>query len=118
MSASSVPRIAVVGCGYWGRNLVRNFHALGALAAVVDATPAGRQLAAELAPGATGVAELEPLLSGGTIDAGALATPAVTHFELGRKFLAAGKDLFVKKPMALPLDDARRLVALAQHHGR
>ena len=119
MSSSSIrPRVAVVGCGYWGRNLVRNFHALGALAAVADPTSAGRQLAAELAPGADVVDALPPLLARSDVDGIALATPAVTHFDLGRRVLGAGKDLFVEKPMALTLADARALVEVAAQHGR
>jgi UDP-2-acetamido-3-amino-2,3-dideoxy-glucuronate N-acetyltransferase len=113
MSDSTVPRIAVVGCGYWGRNLVRNFHALGALAAVVDETPAGRGLAAQLAPGVLVAADLGPLLAQRDIDGIALATPAVTHAPLGVRVLNAGKDLFVEKPMALELADGRALVERA-----
>lgn len=117
MNTTTVPRVAVVGCGYWGRNLVRNFHALGALAAVVDATPAGRKLAAELAPGTDVVDSLDPILTRKDVAAIALATPAITHFDLGRRALAAGKDLFVEKPMALTLDDSRLLVELAARQG-
>lgn len=115
---SAVPRIAVIGCGYWGRNLVRNFHALGALAAVADAAPAGRALAAQLAPDADISGEIEAVITRPDIDAVALATPAVTHCALGRQALAAGKDLFVEKPMALTLDDARRLVDFAAEKQR
>lgn len=117
-AASTTPRVAVVGCGYWGRNLVRNFHALGALGAVVDATPAGRQLAGELAPGVEVVADLEPLLGRRDLQAFALATPAVTHAPLGHKVLNAGKDLFVEKPMALTVADGRAMVELAERNGR
>lgn len=112
------PRVAVVGCGYWGRNLVRNFHALGALAAVVDATPQGRAAATQLAPDVDLLAEIEPMLQRSDIDAVVLATPAATHAPLGSQVLGAGKDLFVEKPMALSLDDARRLVDLADRHQR
>lgn len=115
---SAAPRLAVVGCGYWGRNLVRNFHALGALAAVADATPAGRTLAAQLAPGADITADIESVIARTDVDAVALATPAATHSDLGLKVLAAGKDLFVEKPMALTLDEARRLVDLARRNAR
>jgi predicted dehydrogenase len=115
---SPLPRVAVVGCGYWGRNLVRNFHALGALAAVVDATPAGRTLAAQLAPTAEVLPELDPLLAREDIKAIALATPAITHAPLGLRVLAAGKDLFVEKPMALELADGRALVTRAKELGR
>lgn len=114
----STPRIAVAGCGYWGRNLVRNFHALGSLAAVVDATPAGRELAAQLAPGAEVLPGIEPLLARPDIDAIALATPAVTHAPLGLRVLDAGKDLFVEKPMALDLESGRALLARATERKR
>jgi predicted dehydrogenase len=113
-----IPRIAVAGCGYWGRNLVRNFHALGALAAVADATPAGRELAAQLAPGAEVLSEIESLFARSDIDAIALATPAVTHAPLGLRVLDAGKDLFVEKPMALDLASGRSLLARATERKR
>ena len=107
-----------MGCGYWGRNLVRNFHALGALRAVADAAPAGRELAAQLAPGVAVTGDIAGVVARPDIDAVVLATPAATHFELGRQILPAGKDLFVEKPMALTLDDARHLVDLAAHRSR
>ena len=113
MNAAVVPRVAVVGCGYWGRNLVRNFHALGALAVVVDATPAGRKLAAELAPGVDVVSDLEAVLARPDVDGMALATPAATHAPLGVRVLDAGKDLFVEKPMAMDVAGGRLLVARA-----
>lgn len=113
MNNSSVPRVAVVGCGYWGRNVARNFHALGALAAVVDATPAGRATAAQIAPGVDIVASIDAVLARSDIDAIALATPAISHAPLGLHVLAAGKDLLVEKPMALTVSDGRSLVAAA-----
>jgi predicted dehydrogenase len=118
MKPSSEIRVAVVGCGYWGRNLVRNFHALGALRGVVDATPAGREQAGRLAPGIAVYADLADVIGRSDIDAIALATPAVTHYELGQRVLAAGQDLFVEKPMAMSLDEGRQLVDLAERHGR
>ena len=118
MKSSSLPRVAVVGCGYWGRNLVRNFHALGALRAVADSTPAGRHQAAQLAPDIEPAADITSVITRPDIDAVVLATPASTHCELGMQVLAAGKDLFVEKPMALSLDDARRLADMAVHGQR
>lgn len=118
MADRSTPRVAVVGCGYWGRNLVRNFHALGALRAIADAAAPGRELAAQLVPGVDITADIAAVIARPDIDAIALATPAATHFELGEKVLTAGKDLFVEKPMALTLDDARRLVDLAARKQR
>jgi predicted dehydrogenase len=118
MTNPSVPRIGVIGCGYWGRNLVRNFHALGALQVVADTSAAGRHLALQLVPGVEVSADLDGLVKRTDIDGFAIATPAVTHCELGRKILEQGKDLFVEKPLALTLDDARRLVDLAEQRGR
>ena len=113
-----MPRVAVVGCGYWGRNLVRNFHALGALAAVVDTTSTGRDTARELVRDVEVADDLEPILARPDITAIALATPAATHAELGLQALAAGKDLLVEKPMALTVPEGRRMVERAQEKKR
>jgi predicted dehydrogenase len=109
--------VAVIGCGYWGRNLVRNFHQLGALAVVCDATSAGRQQAAEIAPGVPVVAELMAALDDG-VQGVVIATPAETHAEIARAALLAGKDVFVEKPLALTAADGRALVSLAEERGR
>ena len=118
LPSSHAPRVAVVGCGYWGRNLVRNFHSLGALRAVADVTSTGRELAAQLVADVAVTGDVDAVIERSDVDAIALATPAVTHCELGRKVLEAGKDLFVEKPMALTLDDARALSDLADRKGR
>ena len=118
MKTASNLRVAIVGCGYWGRHLVRNFHALGALACVADATPAGRELAARLAPGIEVCADLGEIVDRSDLDAIVLATPAATHAELGRRVLRAGKDLFVEKPLALTLADGQELVKTATAHRR
>ncbi len=108
------PQIAVIGCGYWGKNLVRNFYQLGALAQVCDATPAGRAAAQQIAPDVPVVADLAEVTAGCV----AIATPAETHFALVQRALATGRDVFVEKPMALTAAEGERLVALAEHHGR
>lgn len=107
-----MPRIAVVGCGYWGKNLVRNFQALGALERVVDATEQGRATANSLAPGVTVTANLEDALKV-DIDGVVIATPAETHYDIVHQALSAGKDVFVEKPMALTADKGAELVRLA-----
>jgi predicted dehydrogenase len=101
-----VPQIALVGCGYWGKNLCRNFYGLGALAAVVDSTENGHATARSIAPDARIASSFEDVLSDEKIQGVALATPAETHAELALKAMRAGKDVFVEKPMALSLDDA------------
>jgi len=122
----SAPRVAVAGCGYWGKNLVRNFHTLGALAAVIDPSPAGRATAAQLAPGIPVFETLPAALAApclGTCAAAsftalALATPAATHHAAACEALAAGLDLLVEKPLALELAHGADLVARAARLGR
>jgi len=111
------PRIGVIGCGYWGKNLVRNFHELGTLAIVCDTTEDGRQAASAIAPGCTTVYDVESLFAS-DIKAVVIATPAQTHYFLARQALQAGKDVFVEKPLALTYDEGRSLVDLATRYGR
>jgi predicted dehydrogenase len=111
------PTVAVIGCGYWGKNLVRNFHQLGALQLVCDATEEGRSAAAATAPGCDVVSDPEVVLSS-PVPAVVIATPAETHFSLTRRALQAGKDAFVEKPLALTYEEGRQLVDLAHARGR
>lgn len=112
------PRVAVIGSGYWGKNLVRNFRELGALAAVCDVTEAGRATARELAPDVPILGDVGELLAREGTDAVAIATPAETHHELAGAALAAGLDVFVEKPLALTYEDGARMVAAAEAGGR
>jgi predicted dehydrogenase len=111
------PSIAVIGCGYWGKNLVRNFGKLGALAVCCDATQEGRATAAELAPQSLIVADLKAAL-GAEIAGVVIATPAETHYEVARSALKAGKDVFVEKPLSLTYEQGADLVRLADEEGR
>lgn len=105
--------VAAIGCGYWGKNLVRNFKELGALHTVCDLTEAGRALAAQLAPQARILDDVSAVLADDDIDAVAIATPAETHFALVQQALAAGKDVFVEKPLALTYEQGAHLVKSA-----
>lgn len=111
------PQIAVVGCGYWGKNLVRNFAQLGALQLICDETAAGRELASKTAPGVVIVANIDQALDT-RIHGVVIATPAETHYALARRALAAGKDVFVEKPLALTYEHGTELVRLAEANGR
>jgi predicted dehydrogenase len=113
MASSEQERVAVIGCGYWGKNLVRNFHQLGALETVCDATVSGQALAAEIAPGARVVSEVGQALTS-SVSGVVIATPAETHYELARRALEAGKDVFVEKPLALTYEQGAHLVRLAE----
>lgn len=106
----TIPPVTVIGCGYWGKNLVRNFHQLGALAMVCDMTAEGRAAAAKIAPGVPVAASLDDVTTGAVV----IATPAETHFALVHDALSAGRDVFVEKPMALTYDQGRQLVRLAE----
>ena len=117
-SLSSVPRIALVGCGYWGKNLCRNFYGLGALASVVDATESGQTTARSLAPNAIISDNFEDILGDHQVQGIALATPAETHADLAIKAMRAGKDVFVEKPMALTISDAEAMQRVGDETGR
>jgi len=114
----AVPRLAVLGCGYWGRNLVRNFHALGALAAIVEPSAPGQATAAEIAPGVPVFASLEAALGQVALQAVAVATPAATHCATALQAMNAGLDVFVEKPLALTLEDGAAMVTAAEADGR
>ena len=107
-------KIGLIGHGYWGRNLARVFHELGALHALCDASPEALDSAKERYPGIRLESDPFALLNDPEVQAVALATSAESHYRLGRAVLDAGKDLFVEKPLALRASEAERLVALAE----
>ncbi len=111
-------KIAVIGCGYWGKNLVRNFNQLSVLQTVCDLTPQGRATAAELAPQAKIVAAIGEAVNDPAVQGVVIATPAETHFDVVRQALQAGKDVFVEKPLALTYDQGAHLVQLAHRNAR
>ena len=112
------PKVAVIGCGYWGKNLVRNFQQIGALAMVCDPTPAGRKLAGELAPGVEIGDSLDAALTRDDIAAVVVATPAETHRDLVLRALEAGKDVLVEKPLALNYIEGQEMQAAAEARER
>lgn len=114
MSETSV---AVVGCGYWGKNLVRNFRELGNLAQICDTSEDGRRLASDIAPDAAVTGDFEEVLEGSAA-AVVIATPASTHYDLASRALEAGKDVLVEKPLALRYEQGSRLLELASESGR
>lgn len=112
--------VAVVGCGYWGPNLVRNFACcpLTRLVAVCDKDPARRAGAHALAPCARPVADFGELLADSAVEAVVVATPPKSHAALARAALLAGKHVLVEKPLATTPADAEGLVELAEARGR
>ncbi len=117
-SGKSRMRVAVVGVGYWGKNLVRNFHELGALEALCDSDPSAEAAYKGRYEGIRFESDYAKLLSDPSVDAVALATPAVTHHEMAKAALEAGKDVLVEKPLAVDVKHGEELVKLAEAKGR
>jgi UDP-2-acetamido-3-amino-2,3-dideoxy-glucuronate N-acetyltransferase len=109
-------RVAAIGCGYWGRNLVRNFAELGALAAICDPNQAAARELAERYKAR--VADFGAILRDDGIAGVAIAAPAALHAELASRAIEAGKHVFVEKPLALTVPEAERLCALAERRDR
>ena len=115
-----VLRIAVVGLGYWGPNLARNFNAIPGceLAWLCDASPDALARVGASFPAARLTGDLGELLADPTVHAVALATPVVTHADLAARVLEAGKHCFVEKPLGQTVAEAERAVAAADSSGR
>lgn len=110
--------IAVVGTGYWGKNLVRNFSELNALSALCDIHKDRLAMFRQEYGVDKTYAIYADLLKDPDIDAVAIATPAVLHYAMVKDALLAGKDVFVEKPLALHVEEAEELTALAESLGR
>ena len=111
------PTLGQAGLGRWGSNLARNLSELVRLKWLCDSSAETLSSLAGRFPSARLTARFEDLLEDDEIDAVVLATPVVTHAELARKALAAGKHVFVEKPMALTAAEAEELVELAEARG-
>jgi UDP-2-acetamido-3-amino-2,3-dideoxy-glucuronate N-acetyltransferase len=110
--------VAVVGCGYWGKNLVRVFSQLGALRCVCDTDSARFSSLAIQGDPPKFTNVLADVLGNADIQAVAVATPAATHYQVVKQCLEAGKDVFVEKPLALNVSQGQELVSLAQQRSR
>lgn len=111
-------KIAVVGAGYWGVNLIRVFNQLGALDRICDSNSARLQQLAAKYPEVRLESNLDEMLNDSGIHGVVIAAPAEAHYEMANRSLEAGKDVFVEKPLALRCDDAERLMALAERKQR
>jgi predicted dehydrogenase len=111
-------KIGVVGLGYWGPNLARNFARLAELAWLCDSSQELVERHAAGHPGARTTTSLDDLLDDGELDAVALATPVPTHASLAERVVRAGKHCFVEKPLAQSADEAERVVQAARENDR
>jgi UDP-2-acetamido-3-amino-2,3-dideoxy-glucuronate N-acetyltransferase len=109
-------RVGVVGAGHWGKNLIRNFEQLGALAAVCDAVP--RPELQQAYPQVAWYTDWRDLLHHAKLDAVVIATPSHTHFEIASQSLMLGKHVYVEKPMTTNSDQAAMLLSLSQQEDR
>ena len=113
-----MPHIAVIGAGYWGENLVRNFAKLGALHTVCDSDTDRLKELQSRWPQIRVSTVFSEVLQDTEIDAVAIAAPAALHHSLTKAALCAGKDVFVEKPLALTATEGEELTALSHQMNR
>lgn len=110
--------IAVVGCGYWGKNLVRNFAELGALHTICDSSPEVLKKLGSLYPEANTETSFESVLDNREIKGVVISSPAALHYSMAKQALLADKDVFVEKPITSKNSQAQELVQLAEKRKR
>lgn len=106
--------IGIIGVGYWGKNVFRNLYELGILRMVCDSDPEVISGLRKDYPNLDYTLSFEEELRNPEIKAIAIATPAASHYELVKKALLTGKDVFVEKPLTLNVKEGEELVAIAQ----
>jgi predicted dehydrogenase len=113
-------RVAVIGAGYWGPNLVRNFRSCESTDVlwVVDTSEQRARRVANAHPGVRVSTSVDPILADDAVDAVVIATPPETHAPLGLAALTAGKHVLIEKPLATTAEDAAALVDAADRYGR
>jgi predicted dehydrogenase len=112
---ANVARVGVIGYGYWGPNIVRNFHGLEScqVVSVCDKNPDALRRAGRLYPGVHLTTDFAEILNATDIDAVAVVTPVWTHFDLAKSALQNGKHVFVEKPFTATSQQAEELIELA-----
>src|SRR5262245_58751067 len=112
--------LAQIGCGYWGPNLLRNFSAQKDchVKFVADASADRRAYVSSNFPKSVAVDNVEIILKDPEVNAVIIATPAASHFELTRAALAAGKHVFVEKPLATTTSAADELIEVATQNSK
>ena len=109
---------ALVGFGYWGKNILRNLHEIGTLHTACDSSKENIEAFKLKYPDVKFTDSFDDILEDDEVGAVALATPAITHFDMASRAIEAGKDVFVEKPLALTAKDGAELNALAKDKGR
>jgi predicted dehydrogenase len=108
-------KVGIIGYGYWGPNLVRNFYSAKdcTVISVADARPERLKLLANIFPAVKGVNDADEIINDNNIDAVVIATPVFSHFTLAKKALNAGKHVLIEKPMTATVAEAEELMELA-----
>ena len=106
--------IAVVGSGYWGKNLIRNFNSLNSLHTVCDTNPDTLESFKSLYPNVNYTSSYTEILDNREIKGVAIAAPAETHAELVKEAILAGKDVYVEKPLCLSVEQGKELNKLSE----
>jgi predicted dehydrogenase len=112
-------KVGVIGYGYWGPNIVRNFFATPACTVkmVADGRQERLNILAKTFPSIQGVKDAEEILNSREIDAVVIATPVFTHFALAKRALQQGKHVLIEKPMTSSVEEADELIGLAAQKG-
>jgi predicted dehydrogenase len=112
-------KVGIIGYGYWGPNLVRNFFAVSncAISSVADSRSERRDLLHKNYPSVKGIIDANEIISDPAIDAVIIATPVFTHYALAKKALENGKHVLIEKPMTSSVAEAEELIALAERKG-
>ncbi len=113
----SQQRIAVIGFGMWGRNIVRNFYNLNVLDTVCDIDEENRKKILEMYPGVKVTDDLNEIINNKEITGVAVVTPSHTHYKIVKAMLEAGKNVYVEKPISTVAQEARNLSQLAHEKG-
>ncbi len=109
---------ALIGAGYWGKNIARNLYDLGVLHSICDASEQTLKRKKEKYPHVQLCKEISEVLENDKIANVFIAAPAAKHYEIAKKALENGKNVFVEKPLALDLKDGEKLVRLADQKGK
>lgn len=110
-------KIAVIGCGVWGRNIVRNFYNLNVLEIVCDLDESNLEKVREQYPGVKTTKDFNEILNNPEITSVAVVTPSHTHFKVVKAMLEAGKNVYVEKPISTVAQEAKDLTELANSKG-
>lgn len=119
LTAKAEPSLAVIGCGYWGAKHIRVGHDIGArVSMAVDMGSDRLEYIKSQYPSVAVARDIDAILNNSSIDGVIIATPAVTHFEMARAALQAGKHVLVEKPLAMTSAHCRELIAIAEERER